>query len=96
MANIKQQYPLQNTDYELTELDNEMILFSVKFEKAIYLNPSAQLIWQLCDGKYSVNDIIDGLAQQYPEEPSIEQHVLEAFDKMQADEAITFMPEPVE
>lgn len=93
---IKKQYPTQNKDYELTELDDEIILFSVKHEKAIYLNPSAQLIWQLCDGKYSVDDIIEGLEQQYPEESSIEQHVLEAFDKMQGDGVIIFISEPIE
>ena len=95
-TNLKKQYPLQNKDYELTELDDEIILFSVKFEKAIYLNSSAQLIWQLCDGKYSVNDIIADLQEQYPDESLIEQQVLEAFDKMLEDDVITFIVEPAE
>jgi len=90
-VNIKNQYPVQNTDYELTELDDEIILFSVKQEKAIYLNPSAQLIWQLCDGKSSVMKIIAGLEQEYPEEASIEHDVLDALDKMLFDNAISLV-----
>ena len=90
-ANIKGQYPVQNTDYELTELDDEIILFSVKQEKAIYLNPSAQLIWQLCDGKNSVMEIIAGLEQEYPKEASIEHDVLDALDTMLSDNAISLV-----
>ena len=54
-------FPQQNTEYELTELDDEIILLSVKHEKAVYLNQTAQLIWRLCDGSASIDELITAL-----------------------------------
>jgi len=82
-------FPLKNADFEMTDLDDETILFSVKNEKAIYLNPSAQLIWQLCSGEHSIKQMIDGLKQQYPNEKEIESQTIEALNQLIEDNAIT-------
>jgi len=91
---LLQQYPLQNSDFELTELDDEIILFSVSQEKAVYLNSTAQLIWNLCDGQYSVKEIIEGLERQYPEERSIGSQVIEVLEKMRLDNVIALNDMP--
>ena len=40
---------------------------SPRHTKAIYLNPSAAVIWSLCDGQRRVGDIIQLIGESYPE-----------------------------
>lgn len=82
-------YPQKNTNFELTELEDEIILFSVQHEKAVYFNPTAQLIWHLCDGQQSIAEIIEGLQEQYPDEVNIENQISFAIEKMIEDTIIT-------
>ena len=35
--------------------------------RAVYLNPTAALVWGLCDGSRSVHEIIRILGESYPE-----------------------------
>ncbi len=74
--------PIKNPDFELTELDGEIILFSVSQEKAVYFNQTAQLIWRLCEGQQSVSELIDNLKNQYPKETDIESQVITALTEM--------------
>ena len=48
-------------------LDGETILLPPARSLVIYSNPTAALIWQLCDGVRSVEAIIDLLCEAYPE-----------------------------
>ncbi len=48
-------------------LDGETILLHPARSLVIYSNPTAALIWQLCDGVRSVEAIIDLLCEAYPE-----------------------------
>ena len=88
------QFPCQNPEYELSQLDDEVILYSVKVEKAIYLNTTAQLIWSLCTGEHSIGDIIETLEQEFPEETEIEPQVLTAFEQLQSDGVVSINSEP--
>ena len=88
------QFPCQNPEYELSQLDDEVILYSVKVEKAVYLNTTAQLIWSLCTGEYSVRDIIEALEQEFPEESEIEPQVLTAIEQLQSDGVVSINNEP--
>ena len=48
--------------------------------KAIHLNDSATLIWKLCDGSRSVQDIVDLLKMEYPgSEAAVDGDVREAI-----------------
>ena len=82
-------YPTKNSDFEMSELDDEIILFSVANEKAVYLNASAQLIWHLCSGEHSITEIIEGLQSQYPEETNIASQTIDAIEAMIEDTVIT-------
>jgi hypothetical protein len=73
-------YPYPSEDYEASVLDGEMILFSSKTEKALYLNAPSKMILELCNGELSVTEIINLLLEAYPE----------ASDELEADVNVTF------
>ncbi len=79
------QIPVPNADFRLEELDDELLLYHPTETRTVYLNPSASLIWRLCDGSRTVADIVALLQDSYPDaEDDIEQQV-EATLKQFAD-----------
>jgi len=76
--------PHPNTEFSLEEIDDELLLYHPAKTKAVYLNETAALVWQLCDSKRSVSEIISLLEENYPESDSISNDV-EATLKQLAD-----------
>ena len=68
MNDIAQKKPKSIDDFQLEEIDGEVLLYSPKATRSIYLNPSASLIWRLCTGEFSAQEIIASLKEQFPEE----------------------------
>lgn len=62
---------LLEADYLLERFEDEIIVYHPTKAVSLYLNDTGALIWELCDGKKSVADIIAVLAELYPE--SVEQ-----------------------
>ncbi len=48
------------------EMDGEYLIYSPGGSKALFLNGSAALIWNLCDGQRTVQEIVELLADAYP------------------------------
>ena len=67
MADLHQQTPTTVADFKLEELDGEMLLYSPASTRSIYLNPSASVIWQLCNGEATVGEIIEALSERFPD-----------------------------
>jgi len=83
------QKPFRVPEFRLEKMDNEMLLFNSKTTHVLYLNESASVIWQLCDGKRSVDEIIDLLAGTYPEAAaSIRSDVHETIELFLTNQAI--------
>jgi len=59
--------PRHVADVEMEVVDGEVLLYHPRHTRAFYLNPTAAIIWALCDGNRSVRDIIDVIGQSYPE-----------------------------
>jgi coenzyme PQQ biosynthesis protein PqqD len=59
--------PLRKTGYLLENMDDELLLYHPAETKVMYCNQTASLIWQLCDGERTVQEIVDLLADAYPE-----------------------------
>lgn len=59
--------PRQKADYQLEQLDDEILLYHPNEEKIVYLNQTGSLIWAMCDGNRNVYQIIELLSQAYPE-----------------------------
>jgi coenzyme PQQ biosynthesis protein PqqD len=61
------QIPHPKPDFQLQQLDNEIVLFHPSQTRVLYLNQSASLVWSLCDGKRSTAEIIRVLSEAYPD-----------------------------
>jgi len=62
-----EQKPTRNPEYRLEQLDEELLLYHPSDASILYLNQSASLIWQLCDGQRSIAEITGLLETAYPE-----------------------------
>ncbi len=62
-----QSKPQRAPHYQLQVVDGELLLFSPAHTQILYCNETASLIWELCDGQRSVQDIVDLLAKAFPE-----------------------------
>lgn len=92
MSKNRQKIPKTIDDFQLEEIDGELLLYSPKATQSIYLNPSASVIWQLCTGANTTQDIIDLLQQQFPESPAeIEKDVLTTIEQFAEQKAINLV-----
>lgn len=81
--------PQVRDDFQLEEMDGEMLLYSPKSARSLYLNPTASAIWQLCDGKNSVGEIIALLREAYPDSAEdIEKDVHQSIESFISNKAI--------
>jgi hypothetical protein len=59
--------PHRKPNYNLEMIDNELLLFHPAQAQILYCNETASLIWQLCDGQRTVQEITALLAASFPE-----------------------------
>ncbi len=55
------------SDYLLEKIDNEITVYHPSLVTSLYLNESSAVIWELCDGKRRISEIIEILQDAYPE-----------------------------
>lgn len=59
--------PLRSSDFRMEKMDNELLLFNHVTNRILHLNETASLIWQLCEGSRTLDEIADLLDSAYPE-----------------------------
>ncbi|HEX8681328.1 MAG TPA: PqqD family protein [Ardenticatenaceae bacterium] len=59
--------PKQKPDYHLEEMDNELLLFHPQEKKVLYMNETTALVWQLCDGQRTIQEITALLVETFPD-----------------------------
>ncbi len=59
--------PRRKPDYRIEMIDDELLLFHPAQTKILYCNETASLIWQLCDGQHTPQEITALLAAAFPE-----------------------------
>ena len=59
--------PKQKTDYFLEMLDGELILYHLDETRILYCSRTASIIWDLCDGQQTIEEIIALLSEAYPD-----------------------------
>ena len=65
-------------------MGTEMVLYHPQLTNAVYLNPTAALIWGLCDGRRSVREIVGIIENTYPDAgPTLSENVGEVVDRLQ-------------
>ena len=50
-------------------VDGECLVFHPEHARAVYLNPTAALVWGLCDGVRPVKEICRMIREGYPDAP---------------------------
>lgn len=77
--------PVRNEGVFIQDIGRETLLYSDK-EKLIHvLNPTAKLIWELCDGMHTVEDMERAIRESFSLSPEHDvigdiQRTLEVFD----------------
>jgi hypothetical protein len=86
--------PRQRPDYRLEQLDDELLLYHPSQTVIMYCNPSASLIWQLCNGERTVEEIVTLLSTAY-EQPgeTITPEVTSALEQFHLYRAIEYVGE---
>lgn len=74
--------PRRRPEYVLERIDDDYQLRHRGRGTAIYLNETAALLWELCDGKKSIGDIKRMLQAAYPDAAEIELDVDEAMSML--------------
>jgi Coenzyme PQQ synthesis protein D (PqqD) len=59
--------PQQVSGVETEIVGKEVLLYHPGATRAVYLNPTAALIWGLCDGSRPVREIVRVIGESYPE-----------------------------
>ena len=59
--------PRRRERYTVEWMDNEALIYRRPANVAIYLNETATVIWQLCDGARTVKEIVDILVEAFPD-----------------------------
>jgi hypothetical protein len=84
--------PLRKQEYRLEKMDNELLLFNPQDLVVLYLNESASVVWQLCDGQRTISQIAKLIAEAYPEaEKSILDDVQETIMLFRDKGAVTLI-----
>jgi hypothetical protein len=60
-------FPKQCKGFLVEHLDGEVVLLHPSRNIIIHSNETAALVWQLCDGVHSVDEIVGILAGAYPD-----------------------------
>lgn len=80
--------PMQKPGYQSADLDGEFMLYDSAEAKALYLNETASLIWQLCDGQRSLDSIRSLLRDAYPDARELPEEVDAAFQLLVREGAV--------
>jgi len=84
-----QSVPKQAFGFFVEEMEGENLLYRLGAHKAIHLNDSATVIWKLCDGSRTIQEIVDLLAQRYPGmEDAVAADVREAVELLVSEGAL--------
>lgn len=57
--------PKRKTDWAQLDLGDEAILYTSTAEEIHLLNPTARVIWELCDGEHTLEDMAQALQSAF-------------------------------
>jgi hypothetical protein len=78
-------------DVKAEVIEGELLLYHPAQTRAIYLNPSAAVIWGLCDGKRQARQIVELIHQNYPDaNAELADDVLLTLQKLCDDRVLIF------
>jgi len=81
--------PKQCDGFLIEEIDGELVLFHPGKNIIIHANETAALVWQMCDGLNTIDQIVSILSSAYPEaRAQIQRDVPETIQKLRRQGAL--------
>ncbi len=81
--------PVGNVESEV--IDGEVLLYHPQQTRAVYLNPTAAVVWGLCDGERSIREIIRAIDETYPDAGvDLKEDVLATLKQLQESGVLVF------
>jgi hypothetical protein len=77
--------PKKSDDLEVDEVEDGFVVYQPDRERVHYLNPTANLILELCDGTLTATQIAELIAQTFDLAVPPSQEVDEALAKLEAE-----------
>lgn len=62
---MKSCLPQRRSDLEVRDIGDELLVLDRRNGRIHQFNRSAGLVWQCCDGRHSIEEIIDRVTQTY-------------------------------
>lgn len=82
--------PVKNESCRMEELDDEVLLYNPENSKTLYINKSASIIWQLCNGQQTVEEIIGLIQEAYPgNDEQLHKDVLDTLSDLKENNAVS-------
>jgi Coenzyme PQQ synthesis protein D (PqqD) len=82
--NLIDHIPVPANNVETEVIDGEVLVYHPQQTRAVYLNPTAAVVWGLCDGNRSVREIIRTIDESYPDAgASLTEDVLVTLNQLQ-------------
>lgn len=63
-------FPLRRQNVVRRKVDDELLVFDEESQQAHFLNPTAETIWELCDGQHDDAAIAQAIAERYAVSPA--------------------------
>jgi pyrroloquinoline quinone biosynthesis protein D len=89
MAPIRGEPFVQTTGFFVEEMDGEIMLYKTGTHKAVYLNETAALVWKLCDGERTVEEMAKLLREGFPNCGDLSRDVEKAIQSLLKEGAIS-------
>jgi hypothetical protein len=77
--------PKKSDGLEIDEVEDGFVIYQPDRDRVHYLNPTANLILELCDGSLTAEQIADLIAQTFEMAAPPNQEVEEALGKLEAE-----------
>ena len=91
MAEMKlEDKPIRNESCHMEELDDEVLLYNPTNNKTLYINKSASVIWQLCNGDQTTEEIITMIQAAYPgDKEGLQRDILDTLNSLADNDAVS-------
>jgi len=82
--------PKQDADIRIFEADDGCVVYHRQKDRVHFLNHTAVLLLELCNGRHSIPEMITSLAQSYGLDAPPEKEIREVIDKFAQEGLIRF------
>jgi Coenzyme PQQ synthesis protein D (PqqD) len=91
LETIIDRIPMPVSNVEAEVIDGEVLLYQPQQTRAVYLNPTAAVVWGLCDGRRSIREIIRAIDESYPDAGAdLKEDVLATLNQLQESGVLVF------